>query len=255
MPERLPRCARSRRCILRCGARSPRRPTPPDAPRARRPSRRRSRRALERNPTVGEAAQAILRARGAARPGAGPCSARRSSAPSARPSSTPRAGSTATSPSRARSRPSARPCPIPFLAADALGRARARPPTRWASRGISAEETRRQVGLTAAAGLPGGDRRPSASGTSRCATGTRRGPSPSTPRARLEAGQGSRLNHVRSSQELAHRRRARRRSAELAVRQAQEALGIAIFADGARRRERASRTCAAGRAAVRRRPG
>ena len=49
-------------------------------------------------------------------------------------------------------------------------------------------------------------------------------------RTRLEAGQGSRLNHVRSSQELAtsvgliH-------AAELAVRQAQEALGVATFSD------------------------
>jgi outer membrane protein TolC len=50
-------------------------------------------------------------------------------------------------------------------------------------------------------------------------------------RARLEAGQGSRLNHVRSAQQLA--------SAEglvelalLLVRRAQEALGVAVFAPG-----------------------
>ena len=47
-------------------------------------------------------------------------------------------------------------------------------------------------------------------------------------RARLEAGQGSRLNHVRSSQELAGAE-GLIQVAELAVRQAQEALGIAVF--------------------------
>src|SRR5207247_452193 len=50
-------------------------------------------------------------------------------------------------------------------------------------------------------------------------------------RARLEAGQGSRLNHVRSSQELAAAE-GLVQVAELAVRQAQEALGVAVFADG-----------------------
>lgn len=49
--------------------------------------------------------------------------------------------------------------------------------------------------------------------------------------ARLQAGQGSRLNHVRSVQELATTE-GLVYSAELAVRQAQEALGVAIFADG-----------------------
>ena len=50
-------------------------------------------------------------------------------------------------------------------------------------------------------------------------------------RTRLEAGQGSRLNHVRASQELATAE-GLVRSAELAVEQTQEALGVAIFADG-----------------------
>jgi outer membrane protein len=49
-------------------------------------------------------------------------------------------------------------------------------------------------------------------------------------RARLEAGQGSRLNHVRSSQEVAAAE-ALIQSAELAVRRAQEALGVATYAD------------------------
>ena len=50
-------------------------------------------------------------------------------------------------------------------------------------------------------------------------------------RARLEAGQGSKLNHLRSSQELATAE-GLLQVAELAVRQAQEALGVALFADG-----------------------
>jgi outer membrane protein TolC len=50
-------------------------------------------------------------------------------------------------------------------------------------------------------------------------------------RTRLEAGQGSRLNHVRAAQELATAE-GLVHSAELAVAQAQEALGVAIFADG-----------------------
>src|SRR5437762_2280437 len=49
-------------------------------------------------------------------------------------------------------------------------------------------------------------------------------------RTRLEAGQGSRLNHVRSSQELATSE-GLIHAAELAVRQAQEALGVATFSD------------------------
>jgi outer membrane protein TolC len=50
-------------------------------------------------------------------------------------------------------------------------------------------------------------------------------------RARLEAGQGSRLNHVRAAQELATGESLFQVS-ELAVRRSQEALGVAIFADG-----------------------
>jgi len=50
-------------------------------------------------------------------------------------------------------------------------------------------------------------------------------------RTRLEAGQGSRLNDVRARQELATSE-GLVQVAELAVRRAQEALGVAIFADG-----------------------
>jgi outer membrane protein TolC len=50
-------------------------------------------------------------------------------------------------------------------------------------------------------------------------------------RIRLEEGQGSWVNHVRAAQELATSE-GRVLSAELAVRQAQEALGVAVFAPG-----------------------
>ena len=50
-------------------------------------------------------------------------------------------------------------------------------------------------------------------------------------RARLEAGKGSRLNHLRSTQERAAAE-GQLELAELLVRQAQEALGVSIFADG-----------------------
>ncbi len=50
-------------------------------------------------------------------------------------------------------------------------------------------------------------------------------------RARLDAGQGSRLNHVRAAQELATAE-GLIQIAELAVQQAREALGLAIFASG-----------------------
>ena len=50
-------------------------------------------------------------------------------------------------------------------------------------------------------------------------------------RTRLEAGQGSRLNHVRSVQQLASAE-ALIQLAELVLRQAQEALGVVVFAAG-----------------------
>jgi outer membrane protein TolC len=50
-------------------------------------------------------------------------------------------------------------------------------------------------------------------------------------RTRLQAGQGSRLNHVRSVQQLASAE-SLRQAAELAVSQAQEALGVIVFANG-----------------------
>jgi len=50
-------------------------------------------------------------------------------------------------------------------------------------------------------------------------------------RTRFEAGQGSRLNHVRAVQQLASSE-ALIQIAELALRRTQEALGVAVFADG-----------------------
>lgn len=94
---------------------------------------------------------------------------------------------------------------------------------------ISAEEVRRQVALAAAqaylAVIAAEHQRDIAARNRDTAQALA-----DYARTRLEAGQGSRLNHVRSSQELAtsvgliH-------AAELAVRQAQEALGVATFSD------------------------
>jgi outer membrane protein len=95
---------------------------------------------------------------------------------------------------------------------------------------LSAEETRQQVALTAAqsylAVLTGKRlvgiavrNRDTAAALAEYA------------RVRLDAGQGSRLNYVRSAQELSANE-GRVQVAELALRRAQEALGVAIFAEG-----------------------
>ena len=94
---------------------------------------------------------------------------------------------------------------------------------------ISAEETRRQVALTAdqsyLAVIAAERNRDIALRTRDTARALA-----DYSRARLDAGQGSRLNHVRSSQELASAE-GLIHVAELAVRQAQEALGVAIFSE------------------------
>ena len=95
---------------------------------------------------------------------------------------------------------------------------------------ISAAETRRQVAVTAAEAYLAVSP-PSGSGRSRSATWRRRGPSRSTPAPVWRPGKGSRLNHVRSTQELAAAE-GRLELAGLLLRRAQEALGVAIFADG-----------------------
>lgn len=112
--------------------------------------------------------------------------------------------------------------------------------TRWAQKNqaadrvgiakISAEETRRQVALTAAEAylaVIAAQRQRDISARNRDTAAALADYS----RTRLEAGQGSRLNHLRSSQELATAQ-GFVQAAELAVSRAQEALGVALFADG-----------------------
>ena len=95
---------------------------------------------------------------------------------------------------------------------------------------ISAEEARRQVALAAAqaylAVLAAQHQRAIAQRNRETAQALG-----DYARTRLEAGQGSRLNHVRASQELATAE-SLVQFAALAVEQAQEALGVAVFADG-----------------------
>jgi len=112
--------------------------------------------------------------------------------------------------------------------------------TRWAAKNqaadrvgiarISAEETRREVALTAAqsylAVVAAARQREIAIRNLDTARAL-----DEYAKARLEAGKGSRLNHVRSTQERVTAE-GRLQAAELFLRQAQEALGVAIFADG-----------------------
>jgi cobalt-zinc-cadmium efflux system outer membrane protein len=185
------------------------------------------RRATERNPTVVEAAQAILRAealldqaRSVFRPTLyGDVSttildaARGFGGNITQPRTQYSFNSTVT---------------YPFLAA-----------ARWARKSqaadqveiarISAEDTRRQVALTAAQAylaVIGAEHQRDIALRNR---DTARALA-DYARARLEAGQGSRLNHVRASQELAVAE-GLIQAAELAVHQAREALGIAIFSE------------------------
>lgn len=113
-------------------------------------------------------------------------------------------------------------------------------PARWAARGqaadqvgiarLSAEEIRRQVALNAAEAylaVVSAQRQLDIAVRNRDTARTLT----EYARVRLEAGQGSRLNHVRSAQELATTE-GRVQLGELLLRRAQEALGVAIFADG-----------------------
>jgi len=186
------------------------------------------RRALERNPTVGEASQAIVRAqalldqsRSVFRPSVEGAigttildAARGFAGNITQPKTQSSFSATASYPLLAASR-----WAVAKQAADQVGIAR-----------ISAEETRRQVALLAAesylAVIATEHQRDIAVRNRDSARAL-----DDYARARLEAGQGSRLNHVRSSQELATAE-GLVQVAELSVRQAQEALGIALFADG-----------------------
>jgi outer membrane protein TolC len=95
---------------------------------------------------------------------------------------------------------------------------------------ISAEETRRQVAVTAAqsylAVIANRRQREIALRNLETARALE-----DYARARLDAGKGSRLNHVRSTQERASAE-GLLEVAELAVRRSQEALGVAMFVDG-----------------------
>ena len=185
------------------------------------------RRATERNPTVAEAAQAILRAE-----------ALLDQAKSVfRPTLYGDVSTTILDAARGFGGNITQPrtqysfngtVTYPFLAA-----------ARWARKSqaadqveiarISAEDTRRQVALTAAQAylaLTGAERQRDIALRTR---DTARALADYS-RARLEAGQGSRLNHVRASQEVAVAE-GLIQAAELAVQQAREALGIAIFSE------------------------
>jgi outer membrane protein TolC len=184
-------------------------------------------RALERNPSVGEAAQAILRAeaildqaRSVFRPaidgfiGTSVLDAARGFEGNITQPRTQHTFNAAVS--------------FPFLAA-----------SRWAAKTqaadqvgiarISAEETRRQVARTAAeaylAVLTGQRQVEIAIRNRETAQALAE-----YARVRLEAGQGSRLNYVRSSQELSASE-GRVELAQLLLRGAQEALGVATFTD------------------------
>jgi cobalt-zinc-cadmium efflux system outer membrane protein len=185
------------------------------------------RRATERNPTVAEAAQAILRAE-----------ALLDQAKSVfRPTLYGDVSTTVLDAARGFGGNITQPrtqysfngtVTYPFLAA-----------ARWARKSqaadqveiakISAEETRREVALTAAqaylAVIASARQRDIAVRNRDTARALA-----DYARARLHAGQGSRLNYVRSTQELAAAE-GLIEVAELAVQQAQEALGVAIFSE------------------------
>ena len=186
------------------------------------------RRALDHNPTVGQAEQAIRRAE-----------ALLNEARSVfRPTLFGTAGTTILDDARGFQGNITQPrrqstfnatAAFPFLA-----------PSRWAAKNqaadqvrvasISAQETRRQVALTAAdaylAVVLARRQHDIALRNNETARALEE-----YARLRLEAGQGSRLNHVRSAQEFAITEGGIE-ATSLAIRRAQEALGVAVFAEG-----------------------
>lgn len=184
--------------------------------------------ALERNPTVGQAEQAIRRAQ-----------ALLDEARSVfRPTVFGTAGTTILDDARGFEGNITQPrrqstfnatASFPFLA-----------PSRWAAKNqaadqvrvasISAQETRRQVALTAAQAYLAVVLARRQQEISLRNNETARALE-EYARLRLEAGQGSRLNHVRSAQEVATTEGGFEASS-LALRRAQEALGVAVFAEG-----------------------
>jgi outer membrane protein len=118
---------------------------------------------------------------------------------------------------------------VPVLAASSWAeKNRAADQVRIAT--ISAEEARRQVALTAAQAYLAviAARRQQEIAQQNLDTARAL---EEYARARLDAGKGSRLNHVRSTQERASAG-ALLQAAELAVRRSEEALGVALFVDG-----------------------
>jgi outer membrane protein TolC len=186
------------------------------------------RRAGERNPTVGQATQAILRAQ-----------ALRDQAKAVfLPSLYGGAGTTILDGERGFSGNVTQPrvqstfnATLSYRFLDAAGwAAKTQAADEVAIAQVSAAETRRQVARSAAqsylAVIAAGRQREIAIRNRETAQALA-----DYARNRLEGGKGSRLNHVRSLQELATAEGVVE-LAELAVRQAQEALGVAVFADG-----------------------
>jgi outer membrane protein TolC len=183
---------------------------------------------LQRNPTVGQADQAIRRAQ-----------ALLADAKSVfRPNLFGAAGSTILDDARGFDGNITQPRTQTTFNATASFRFLA--PSRWAAKNqaadqvrvasISAEEARRQVAITAAqsylAVVLARRQQDIALRNRETARALEE-----YARLRLEAGQGSRLNHVRSSQEVAITDGAVEASS-FALRRAQEALGVAVFSEG-----------------------
>jgi outer membrane protein TolC len=186
------------------------------------------RRALEKSPTVGQATQAIARAQALLDQASAVF----------RPTLDAVAGTTVIDEARGFSGNITQP-----RTQTAMGARLAYPvlaPGRWAERTqardrvgiarISEEETRRQVALTAGEAYLAviAARRQMEIAQQDIATSTALA---EYARLRLDAGQGSRLNYVRSTQEVATSE-GRLLVAALAVARAQEALGVVLFADG-----------------------
>ena len=185
------------------------------------------RRATERNPTVAEAAQAILRAEALLDAAKSVFRPRLYGDVSTTILDAARGfGGNITQPRTQYS--FAGTVTYPFLAAEGWARKNQVADQVEIAR-ISAEETRRQVALTtgqAYLAVIAAERNRDIALRNR---DTARALADYS-RARLDAGQGSRLNHVRSSQELASAE-GLIHVAELAVQQAQEALGVATFSE------------------------
>jgi outer membrane protein TolC len=186
------------------------------------------RRAVERHPTVGQATQAILRAQALLQQASSVF----------RPYASGTVGTTILNEARQFGDSIVVPrtqsvfnatVSYPLLAAERWAR-KNQAADQVAVARVSAEETRRQVALNAAQAylaVFATERQREISLRNR---DTAKALS-DYAHTRLQAGQGSRLNDVRSSQELATAE-GLLQAADLAVVRAQEALGIAVFADG-----------------------